>query len=401
MAVSPMSLARWVILLGIAGFVILLALAGWFLRDQVFQTFQDPGEPFQTYTPPPGADYAEADGWFASGEFSNEEQAAIFFVHPTTYTGGSNWVAQLDKDSAVEAVVSNVLPNYAAPFANSGVLFAPRYRQASLYTFMNNREDSVLARLFAYGDVRRAFASFRSRAGEDRPLILVGVGQGGQHVLGLLLDEFADDDTLRERLIAAYVIEAPVPLDLFDSRLSEIPPCETPEDVRCVFAYSYATQSEDARIRILTERLMSWTPEGRLDFVDGRGLLCVNPILGARTTNYASARLHRGGVNAEGLPPDATPAPVTSQTGAQCGEGILFVEEPRYAGLRRPSRLAEDYRFPPFNLFYEDLRLDAARRTFNLTTILQEERRWAPPLETPEEIEDAPVVPIPDRRRWP
>ena len=55
---------------------------------------------------------------------------------------------------------------------------------------------------------------------------------------------------------------------------------------------------------------------------------------------------------------------------------------------------------PPFNLFYEDLRLDAARRSLNLATILQEERRWAPPLEAVEEVEDAPVVPIPDEREF-
>jgi hypothetical protein len=46
------------------------------------------------------------------------------------------------------------------------------------------------------------------------------------------------------------------------------------------------------------------------------------------------------------------------------------------------------------------LRLDAARRSFTLLTILQEERRWAPPLEQVEEIEEAPVVPIPDRREY-
>ncbi|MFT6662602.1 MAG: hypothetical protein ACJA0K_002611, partial [Maricaulis maris] len=66
--------------------------------------------------------------------------------------------------------------------------------------------------------------------------------------------------------------------------------------------------------------------------------------------------------------------------------------------LQRPHRLAEDFREPPFNLFYEDLRLDVAQRTFALTSILHEERRWAPPLGPVEEIEEAPVVPIPDRR---
>ncbi|MAK63618.1 MAG: hypothetical protein CMF75_02575 [Maricaulis sp.] len=400
MLASPVTLARWMILTGAGILLALILAASWLLRDQIFQTFQDPGEPFQTYTPPPGADYATAEAWYARGEFTADDEPAVFFVHPTTYSGGSNWVGELDKASAVEAVEGSALPNYAAPFANSGVLFAPRYRQASLYTLMNNREDSLLARQFAYRDVQAAFEAFLGQIGDDRPILMAGIGQGGFHVLGLLMDRVAVEDDLRERLIAAYVLETPVPLDLFTGPLASIPPCETPDDVRCVMAYSYVQMGDEQRIRIFTERMMTWTAPGALDFVDGRGLLCVNPILGARTDEYASARLHRGAVAADGLPPDATPAPLSGQTGAQCADGLLFVEPPTAQALQQGHRLAEEYRVPTFNLFYEDLRLDAARRSLNLITILQEERRWAPPLQIVEEVEDSPVVPIPDRREY-
>lgn len=380
--------------------VLLLVLTGWLLRDQIYRTFQDPGVPFQTYSPPPGADYADADGWYVRDPFTEADQPAVFFVHPTTYSGGGNWNGQLDKASVVEAVRSVVLPNYAAPFANSGALYAPRYRQASLYAFMNNREDSVRARMFAYGDVLRAFDAFAREIGPDRPVILAGYGQGGLHVLGLLMDRFAGDPELRNRLVAGYVIESPVPLDLFTGPLATIPPCRTPEDVRCVYAFSSALPSEEGRIHVLTERMMSWTPTGELGLIDHRGLLCVNPILSAETTQYASARQHRGGVAAEGLDPDARPAPIPAQTGAQCADGVLLFETPRSPSLRRPGRLMEDYRLPPFNLFYEDIRFDVARRSFNLSAILHEERLWAPPLEAPQDIEAAPVVPIPDRGRY-
>lgn len=400
MLANPITIARWMIVAGIAGLLVIAALAGWFLRDQIFQTFQDPGEPFQTYTPPAGVDYAEAGAWYATGTFSDHDEPAVFFVHPTTYSGGANWNAQLDKASANRAVTEIAMPNYAAPFARSGVLFAPRYRQAALYAFMNNREDSVQARLFAYQDIERAFDSFLERIGTDRPIILAGVGQGGFHTLGLLLNRVSVAPALRDRLVAAYIIDTPVPLDLFAEALAATPPCETPEDVRCVYGYAYARPDEDDRIRILTERTMSWTPQRDLAFVEGRGLLCVNPILGTRSSEYASARQHRGGVAAEGLPPDTTPAPIPGQTGAQCADGILFVDEPRHRDLQRPHRLAEDFREPPFNLFYEDLRIDVAQRAFALTSILQEERRWAPPLQIIEEVEDAPVVPIPDRREF-
>lgn len=394
------SLTFWITVSGAAAFLILLSLASWVFRDRVFQTFQDPGVPFQTYTPPDGADYSNASGWYAYGPLIDESQPAIFFLHSTTYTGGANWVAELDKESAVDAVEQVILPNYAAPFAQSGALYAPRYRQAALYAFMNNREDSILAREFAHADIHRAFDAFLTQIGPDRPFILAGVGQGGMHVLGLLMQEVSGDEALIKRLAAAYIIDAPVPLDLFTEALLPLRPCETESDVRCVHAHSWAHPTEERRLRVMTERMMSWTPTQGFDRVEGRGLLCTNPVLGARTEEYAPARLHRGAVAAEGFTGDATPAPMGNQTSAQCVDGILLTERTRSRVLRRPDRLAEEYRVPPFNLFYEDLRVDAARRVFNLQAVLLEEARWAPPFDDVEEVEEAPVVPIPDRAQY-
>lgn len=391
-------IARWLVLTLSAFLVLLALLAGWLLREQIFQTFQDPGEPFQTYTPPEPVDYASDSAWFVTGALEDEATPAVFFIHSTTYSGGANWNAELDKESANRAVENEIIPNFAAPFGAGGELFIPRYRQAALYTFMNNREDGLLARHFATGDIDRAFTNFLSRIGDQRPFILAGLGQGGLHALHLGMNRVGTDPDLQARLVTLYVLEHPVAIDLFEGPLGSIPPCDTPEDVRCLYAFSQALPSEERRLRIMTERMMSWTPQGELGFIDGRRLLCTNPLLSQPSNQYASARLHRGGVAATGLELGATPAPIPQQTGAQCMDGVLFTERPESRLLRRPLRIAEDFREPPYNLFYEDLRLDAARRSLILSSILQEERRWAPVLDTPEDVRDAPVIPIPDRR---
>ena len=392
-----MSLAARLLIAGLTAFAVLLLLAAWVFRDRIWQSFQDPGEPFQTYVPPSAADYSLENAWFARQADAPDEQPAIFFLHSTTYSGGANWNAELDKEIAVEAVEDLILPNYAGPFMSQGALWAPRYRQAALYAFLNNREDGILARRFAYEDTRRAFAAFLEQIGPDRPFLMVGVGQGGLHTLGLLIDEVAPHEALRSRLAAAYIHEAPVPLELFNGPLADIPPCETEESIRCLIAFSPARRSEERRIRILTERHMSWTPEGELAFVAGRGLLCVNPILGARTTDFADARLHRGAVAAEGFAAEDMPAPQPRQTSAQCEEGVLVIDQPRSRAFRRPNRLVEEYRVPPFNLFYEDLRSDAERRIARHRQISEEEARWAPAFDDAQDVEESPVVPIPDR----
>ncbi len=380
------------------GGLVLLGLAAWALRDQIYQTLQDPGEPFQTYTPPASPDYQSADAWFQRGTLPEDlETPVVFYVHGTTYPGGDHWNAPIDDARAAQAVEISDLPNFSAPYRSAGPLFIPRYRQAALYAFMNNREDGMTARGFASRDVRDAFDAFLETLGEDRPFIIAGTGQGGLHALNILMRRVAPDDDLRARMVVAYLIETPVPLDLFEGRLNGIAPCETEYSIRCVFAYASAVNDESERIRILTERTASWRPDGGLEFVEGRGLVCVNPILGGRVTDYAPARMHRGGVAADGFEQGVDPAPIPSQTGAQCVDGILIVEQPRSSALRRPRRLAENYRLPPFNLFYEDIRMDVQARTARWQEIALAERQEVPPLAPPEEIDDAPVRAIPDR----
>ncbi|MCC5997197.1 MAG: DUF3089 domain-containing protein [Oceanicaulis sp.] len=397
---SPPPARKWFwrfILAGAAAFVILALAAAWIMRDQIFQTFLDPGIPFQTYERPPAPDYARAEAWAVRPDAPPGDPAipAVFFVHPTTYEGGSHWNAPYDRPQEAEVLARTVLPNFAAPFlVHDAVLYAPHYRQAALYTFMNNREDSVQARLLAYEDVRAAFIAFLDEIGPDRPFLIAGAGQGASQALGVLIDEVAPRPEVRERLAAAYLMESPVPLDLFSGPLEDLPPCHGPQDVRCVIAWASARQNERGRIDAITQRARAWDAQGELVPVTGRSLLCVNPVLWTTAEDFAPARLHRGGAAAEGLALSDAPSPMAGQTGAQCQAGVLMIDQPRIRALRRPSRVGEDRRIPPFNLFYMDIRTDAARRLDILDAMLAEERRWAPPLDEVEEIETAPVVPM-------
>ncbi|MCP2670159.1 DUF3089 domain-containing protein [Maricaulaceae bacterium EIL42A08] len=399
---KPRNWLKTLLLAGAGGFMILLLVAGVVLRDQIYQSFLDPGIPFQTYERPDAPDYANTEAWAARPETVPDEDvaldalpAAVFFIHNTTYDGGAHWNAPFDRAQEAEEVERIVLPNWAAPFMVADTqLYAPRYRQASLYSFMNNREDSISARLLAFEDVQAAFDAFVARTNPEQPIILVGLDQGALHGLGLLLTRFSQDNALRARLVAAYLLEAPVPMDLFATGLANLAPCQNAEDVRCVVSYSAARPEERERIFALTERSMSWTDVGDLRFVSDRALLCTNPLTWSTNGDYAPDRLHRGGAAAEGLELSDTPSAMANQTGAQCQNGVLMVDQPRANALRRAGRLGEDRRAPDFNLFYMDLAQNAATRLANLIEIRVEEARWAPPLEGFEEVEVAPLVPI-------
>lgn len=386
----------WIVLISTLTVMSLTALASWVLRDQIYQSFLDPGVPYQTYDVPEAPDYTENSAWLNKPvSIALEEMEPVtFFIHPTTYDGGDEWNAPYDRIQEITELETLILPNYAGPFAAITPVYVPLYRQASLYSFMNNREDSIEARMAAYSDIDRAFDQFLLEIGPDRPFILAGSGQGAMHALGLLVNTISRDEAISRRLVAAYLTEAPVPQDVFDSALVDLPPCETPDDVRCVIAFATVQPGERGRIEVLTERSMSWTSMGELDYIEERGTLCINPLLWTAGEDFAPARLHRGGAVAEGLDLGETPSPMANQTGAQCENGLLLIEEPSSRSLRRLDRLGEDRRVPPFNLFYADIQANAEQRLANLQVILEQENTLAPPLTATEEVEEFEVRPI-------
>lgn len=360
-------LAIWQMLTG--GLIATLLFAGalsWIYRDDIFQTIQDPRQPFQTYTPPAAPDYQRSESWLSQPDltrdpFDLDEKGDVFVIVPSVYRGGEHYVLPSDdlrRKSKLERIVR---PNYVAPYGDAGRLFAPFYRQASLYSYMTTREDARLAQDFAYQDVKRAFSVFLEQSPPERPIVLVGHNQGAAHLIRILQDFFASRSELRQRLAVAYVIDYPLPLDLLDHALSPLQPCETEDQTGCIAAFGTFMPGENVIAERFTERLLVHDGVG-FESVEGRPLLCINPLTWKRNEDYAPERLHLGGVAAEGLEPDIRPAARPNQVGAQCQDGILLVDKPRSRSLRRPIQIGAKFRTLPSNLFYEDLKQNAVTR---------------------------------------
>lgn len=368
-------------------------------RDDIFQTIQDPRQPFQTYEKPVAPDYSSAEAWLAQPDLTKDpyehpSSGDVFVVVPSVYRGGKHWVLRSDDLKRKNKLQRIVRPNYVAPYGSAGRLFAPYYRQASLYSFMTAREDARKAQDFAYQDVKRAFNVFLENSPPERPIILVGHNQGASHVQRLLADFFKGD--LKKRLAAAYVIDYPLPLDSFETTLSSLVPCEEADDTGCINAFGAFMPGDDVIAKRFVSRLLVHDGEGYTS-VEGRPLLCTNPLLWNRSEDYAPQRLHLGGVAAEGLDPDMKPAPMAKQVGAQCEDGILYVDKPKRGSLRRPLMVGGKFRTLPSNLFYEDLRVNAEKRVQSLIDSGTLPRRAAK-LDGFDliEIQDSPVTPIKD-----
>jgi hypothetical protein len=347
---------RWWLatLLGAALVLAIGVVAFW---GDLVSTALDPKVPFQTYDPPPGPDYSKSAAWYLRPQPGGTLAADIFFVGPTTYDGGRNWNARLNARKASRQFQEVMAPNYVGPFVSVGRVFAPRYRQASLYSLTTLREDAREARQFAYGDVRDAFRWYIDQDNGGRPFIIVGVEQGGTLASRLLHDEVARDPVLHSRMVAAYLIDTVVPADA-----PPITPCVQKAQAGCVAAWVRVYEGDFDAPKRLLERALVWNEHGELANLAPRPALCFNPLLGAVSDQLAPARLHLGAANATGLEWGARPAFMARQVAARCEGGVLMVTRPRSASLKQGGDWADRRKVPAFNLFYADLEADAKER---------------------------------------
>lgn len=378
-------------------FIALLISAIVYYRNDIFQSMLDPGQPFQTYEKPEAPNYNLKDNWMelpdlAADSFNYKADGDVFVIVPVLYKGGDHWNLPVTRESQIDHLNQVVRPNYVAPYGNAGRLFVPYYRQASLYTAMTHREDARRAQDLAYTDVKRAFEFFLKHSPPERPIVLAGHGQGASHAQRIMADFF--QGPLKERLAAAYIIDHPFPMDKFERELSALTPCEAADDTKCVVAWGAFMPGDQA----IADRFMTDLNiyEGQDYYkISGRPLLCMNPLTWTRASDYAPRRLHKGGAAAVGVEPDTLVAPLAKQFGAQCENGLLYIDKPRSRSLRRPIKIGGNFRTLPFNLFYEDLRQNARLRVDSLKTsgVLPERVEKLDDLEVIE-IVDSPITPV-------
>ena len=352
---------------------LVLSAAVYVWRDDILRTQLDPKEPFQIYDPPAAPDYAQRSAWALmpnapDAPTDEEPPADVFFISPTTFDGGRHWNAPIDDARADRLFREVMAPNYAGPFVRVGRIFAPRYRQASLYTLMTLRDDAKEARRFAYGDVAEAFRYYIAHYNRDRPFVVVGVEQGGTLAARLIAEEVAPHPALRSRIAAAYLVQTVVPSDK-----PPLPPCIAPKQTGCLAAWASVYEGEPERAQALLDRSLVWNDAGQLVNLGGRTPICFNPLFRAVVDAEAPARLNLGATNATGLEWGARPAFLTRQVGARCDKGILRVTRPKSPSLKPSGSWTDRRRAAGYNVFFADLEADAGARVATLT-----ERRGTP-----------------------
>lgn len=359
------------------------------LQDSFFRMAVHPPGSFASTPAPPVPDYSRAESWALRpatappGAWETPWGVDVFFIHPTTAYAGDDWNAGIDDSVSSERLTKRILPNHAGPFLKAGPVYAPRYRQASLWSEMNVGGGGDGAFRLAYNDVLAAFDSYVENDNRSRGIILAGVGQGGLYVQRLLLDRF-QSEPLKERFAAAYVIDAAVPAD-FPGAVIAQKTCESADEIKCIVAWRSVVGGEDGRR--VRETSPVWAADGSIADSKDRPLVCVNPLTWSTRDNLALKSDHRGGARVRG-PDDLDPRIVAGAVSTRCRGGLLEVERPSSPDLQSGGWGAR-YKTPNYNLFYADLVANVAGRARVASAWLdQHGRKPAAPLPPATTLED-------------
>lgn len=350
--------------------LIVLAIAGLFayrlFGPQIMRAALVPTAAFEPAPARTMSAYAARDAWLARPDIpGNPAQwlppgveapaargdAAIFYVHPTSYLERARWNAPLDNAEANDRAAL-FLRGQASAFNAAGEIWAPRYRQATFGAFLTSQEEAQKALDLAYGDVLAAFDEFLAEIPADRPIILAGHSQGGLHLTRLLKDRVAGKPLAR-RIVAAYAVGWPISIPA-DLPALGLPQCERPDQASCILSWqSFGEPADPALVVEAFDATQGYTGAPRR----GTPLVCTNPLLGAPGDAPASANLGT-------LVPSSdltTAEMVATAVGARCdGRGFLLIGDPPEMG---PYVLpGNNYHVYDYSLFWSNIRADALRR---------------------------------------
>ena len=314
-------------------------------------------------------------------------EAAVFYIHPTSYLSNARWNAPLFADSWAWEMVDRMMATQGSAFNACCDVYAPHYREATLWSFVErDSKDGHRALEFAYADVAAAFEVFLMQLAQDKPFIIASHSQGTVHALRLL-SERVNHLPVRHRLISAYLIGYEVPLDYFDRELTNIPPCQSATQTGCIVHWATFGEGGAPQAGATHHYTGGW------EYADHKRILCTNPLSWRVDEERADATLHAGALTVSGdyslsnilfnrptgRQIDLLPAVKPQWTWAQCRDGFLYVEPqlegPFASGLDDESR---NYHTRDFTLFYQNIRDNAVLRTsqFMVDTVPTTERSY-------------------------
>ena len=330
-------------------------------------------------------DYAKNSSWAAlplmkdeadmipegeSGIDQNNSPVDVFFVHPTGYLKGDHWTDPLEEKSATMENTQWMMANQASAYNGCCSVYAPHYRQASIYSYFGSDELRAEVHNFVYQDVKKAFEYFIEHFSNGRPFIIASHSQGTHHSIRLLAEE-VDSSGLYQRMVGAYIIGGMISKDWM-SNMENIGVCESAEQLGCLVHW------DTMNVTQINKDLPVYSNN-----------ICVNPITWKNEGSLSELQDAKGAVQVSGefnlefsgddRPTDQIFAPletpVKKYVQAQCKDGALFASDQTGTRFQTFSGSGGNYHGLDYALFYMDIRENAKLKVSTYLNSLEAQQK--------------------------
>ena len=319
----------------------------------------------------PAPDYANASSWAALpskpgltalvpqgvAPAPKDPPVDVFFIHPTGYLNDGDWNSPMDPNSKTEENTKWMMANQASAFNGCCAIYAPRYREASIYRYLNAPPDiATKARDFAYADVDRAFTYFLEHYSKGRPFIIASHSQGTEHGLRLLRERI-DGTPLVSRMVAAYLIGFNI-TEKQAAALKTVHVCASATDLHCFVHWATfgdgGTAQSNVKDKLVCVNPLNWQRDG--------GMAAKSQSKGAEPITGVFAPNLFGSDAAAGTKFGPLAAPLKAWTWAQCRNGILTVADQSGGPFGKIDIGGKNYHGLDYPLFAMDIRENAKAR---------------------------------------
>jgi hypothetical protein len=322
-------------------------------------TYSIPNNSFESYNIFPEPNYANNNSWAAlpvrddnadlvPNKFllkNNQDSASVdvFYIHPTSFNG-KEWNASVENNKVNKRTDNLAIRHQASVFNGSCKIYAPRYRQATLYSFVDTSDNCKNAVDFAYQDVRKAFEYYLSNWNNNRPIIIAAHSQGTAHAIQLIKD-FFDGKELINQLVVAYLIGMPVNTNTF----SAVAPCNNEGETKCFVSWiTFAWNKKTRNFENIYKTNL------HLYQYNHNTINCTNPLSWKTDTIYQEKQKNKGSV------PVSFKKVEKQVCDAQAYDGVLWVHLSKKKGY--PSFPNGNYHPVDYNLFYINMRENVKQR---------------------------------------
>ncbi len=177
-------------------------------------------------------DYADRENWAYYSDGA-DKAADLFLICPTVDMN-DEYNLSLDDEETKEHF-TGALNMERGIYEDSTRMFAPFYRQAAMKVYSLDRDQWEPYMQIAYEDISAAFAYYLEHENNGRPIVLAGFSQGAD-MCYRLLEEYFDDEAIREKLVAVYAIGWPCTKELV-AQYPQIKPAASADDLGVVVSF--------------------------------------------------------------------------------------------------------------------------------------------------------------------